>query len=144
MATTIMFNSSMKQKTTAPPKTQSENPLKQLEKVLDLYLGQKAPALPENIKEMIVSIAPWLILITVVFASPLILGALGLGAILAPLSFLGGVRQGVSFNIFLLLIAAGLVLEVMAIPGLFKKNCQIMEIDLLCRSHKRSPCSSSS
>jgi len=123
-ATTFMFNSTMQQKPVTPKKSQSGNPIKQLEEVLDLYLGQKAPAIPENIKKMIVNFAPWLIIITVVLASPLILGALGIGAILAPFSFLGGVRHGISFNLFLLFLAASLVLEIIAVPGLFKKTAK--------------------
>ncbi len=108
----------MKEKTT--PATQ--NPLKQLEDLLDLYLGQKAPSLPDNFKEVIVNFAPWLIIIMVVLASPAILAVLGIGTLLAPFSFLGGVRYGATFSLYLLILAVSLVLEVLAVPGLFKRT----------------------
>jgi len=102
----------------------NKNPFKQLEDFLDLYLGQKAPALPDNFKETIVNLAPWLIIIMVVLASPAILAVLGIGAFLAPFTFFGGVRYGATFNLYLLLLAVSLVLEILAIPGLFKKTAQ--------------------
>jgi len=135
MATTFVFNSNMTQKPTTPlnpastpgsasKKAPSGNPMKQLENVLDLYLGQKAPAIPENIKEMIVNFAPWLIIITIVLASPLIFAALGFGALLAPFTILGGIRYGARFNLSLLILAASLVLEIIAVPGLFKRTAK--------------------
>jgi len=122
MATSLVFNLNMIQKTATPQKSPSGNPLKQLEDILDLYLGQKAPALPQNIKEMIVNFAPWLIIVTIVLASPLIFTALGIGAFLAPFTFLGGARYGVNFSLSLLILAASLIVEIIAVPGLFKKT----------------------
>lgn len=100
--------------------------LRQLEDNLDLYLRQKAPALPANIKELIVKIAPWLTIVMLVIAVPGILMALGLGAIAAPLSFLGGVGAGVSFGmsytLSMVVLFVAIVLEAMAVPGLFSRS----------------------
>jgi len=99
----------------------SKNPLKQLENLLDLYLGQKAPSLPDNFKETIVNLAPWLIIIMIVLASPAIFAFLGIGALLAPFSFLGGVRYGATFNLYLLLLAVSLILEIVPSPVFLKE-----------------------
>ena len=110
----------MQEKTTSA----SKKPLKQLEDLLDLYLGQKAPSLPDNFKEIIVNLAPWLIIIMIVLASPAIFAFLGIGAVLAPFGFLGGVRYGATFNLYLLLLAVSLILEIVAVPGLFKRSAK--------------------
>ncbi len=100
--------------------------LGQLEKTLDLYLGQKAPQLPKNVREIIVNLAPWLTLIGIVVSLPLVLLALGLGALATPFMFLAGpaagVSYGVSYTVSMVILAVALVLEAMAIPGLFKKS----------------------
>ncbi len=106
------------------PKSQPKNPLIQLENFLELYLVKKAPSLPENIKQAIVNFAPWLIIVLIVLAAPVILTALGFSALLAPLSYLGGIKQGIVYNVSFLIIAASLVLEVIAVPGLFNKTAK--------------------
>ena len=40
--------------------------MKQLNKTLEMYLVKRAPALPKNIKEILVKFAPWLAIIGVV------------------------------------------------------------------------------
>lgn len=107
-----------------PKKSQSESPIKQLEEVLDLYLGQKAPAMSQKNKELIVSFSPWIITITVLLTLPLILAAIGIGALFGPFSFLGGVRHGISFNLFTLFLIASTALEIFSIPGLFKRTAK--------------------
>jgi len=98
--------------------------MKQLEDLLDLYLVKKAPALPKNAKESIVKIAPWVTVIIMILLLPVILGALGLAAVFAPFGFIGGVQMGVLGVVSLVLSIASLVLEAMAIPGLFNKTAQ--------------------
>ncbi len=98
--------------------------LKKLEDTLAEYLVKKAPALPSNLKEALVKFAPWATLVIFILTLPLVLAVLGLGAILAPLSFLGGVTAGAGFTISLVFSAVELVLEAMAIPGLFKRSRQ--------------------
>lgn len=95
---------------------------KKLEDFLELYLVRKAPAIPANWKETIVKIAPWLTLIVLILTLPLVLAVFGLGAVLAPFSFLGGITAGTNFLFTFALSGVSLVLEALAIPGLFKRE----------------------
>lgn len=97
--------------------------LGQLESTLEEYLVKKAPfTLPDNIKEIIVKFAPWITLILLVLALPGILFVLGVGTFLMPVSYLGGVRAGAGFSIAMIFTVITLVLEVIALPGLFKRS----------------------
>ena len=95
---------------------------KQLEDFLAEYLIKKAPALPANVKEAIVNFAPWITLVIFVITLPVVLAVFGLGALFTPLSFLGGVTMGTNYILTLVLSGIQLVLEGMAIPGLFQKT----------------------
>jgi hypothetical protein len=94
----------------------------QLETTLEEYLVKKAPALPENIKEFIVKFAPWLTLIFILLLLPAILALLGLGTILLPFSYLGGVSAGFTYTLSMIISVITLFLEALAIPGLFKRE----------------------
>jgi ATP-dependent protease HslVU (ClpYQ) peptidase subunit len=96
--------------------------LAQLEEFLQLYLVKKAPALPENAKEFIVKIAPWLTLILLLISLPAILFVFGLGSIFLPFSYLGGIGSGFNYTLGMIVLAISLVLEAMAIPGLFNRT----------------------
>jgi hypothetical protein len=111
-----------KQKTA--PTSDFKGSLKSLEDTLDLYFGQKAPAMPTNIKELIVNLAPWLTLILGLLSLPAILFVFGLGTLLAPFSFLGGVRAGFNYGLSMIVLAVSVVLEFLSIPGLFKRSRQ--------------------
>lgn len=112
----------MEQKTTSNP-SDLKTMLKKLESFLELYLVTKAPfSLPNNWKEFIVKVAPWLTLVVIILALPIILGLLGFGAILAPISFLGGVSAGVTSMLTTVVTAISLILEAVALPGLFKRT----------------------
>ena len=99
-----------------------------LEETLDLYFGQKAPAMPPNVKELVVRFAPWVTLVLLIITLPAVLIALGLGALAAPLSFLigpgYGVAYGVTYTVAMLIIGISVVLEAMSLPGLFKRTRQ--------------------
>jgi len=95
----------------------------QLEKLLDEYMVKKAPfALPIGVKEFIVTVSPYLIIIFAIMALPLILGAIGLTAILAPFALVAGYVWGFSAIISLVVAVITLIIEVMAVPGLFKRT----------------------
>lgn len=96
--------------------------LSKLEDTLALYLVKKAPVLPANIKEAIVKFAPWITLVVLILTLPLVLAVLGLGALVTPFAFLGGVTAGTNFILTLLFSGVSLVLEALAIPGLFKRS----------------------
>lgn len=103
-------------------KTDFKATLSGLESTLKVYLVDKAPSIPENIKEIIVKFSPWLALIFFVLSLPAILFALGIGTIFTPFSYLGGLRVGMSYTIGMIFTAAVLVIEAIAIPGLFKRK----------------------
>ncbi len=96
--------------------------LAQLEDLLQEYLVKKAPALPAGIKEAIVKFAPWVTVVILILTLPLVLAAFGLGTLLAPFSFLRGMTVGTNYVLTLVFSAIQLVLEAMAIPGLFNKT----------------------
>lgn len=103
----------------------SKNPLTQLEDTLDEYFGKKAPALPQNIREFIVKVAPYLTIIALIFTIPAILFLLGLGSIATMLSPLGGVQSvasGPAMWVGILLLVPVVILEAMAVPGLFSRK----------------------
>ena len=91
----------------------------EIEKVV---LNKKVPALPDNIKELLVKIAPWLIAISMLMLLPLILVALGISAVAMPFSYLGGMNAGFSYTLSLVFTFGMIVLELMALPGLFKRE----------------------
>jgi hypothetical protein len=101
---------------TSPAKT-----LNQLETVLEEYLVKKAPALPSNIKDILVQLAPWITLILAIMFVPLLLAVLGLSALFLPIAALGGASYGLSY-LAILPAAIAFILQVMAIPGLFKRT----------------------
>lgn len=99
--------------------------LTQLERTLDEYFGKKAPALPHNIKDLIVKIAPYLVIISVIFMLPALLALVGLGGMMTTFAPFGGMRSvgmvpAMWFSI--LLFVPVIILEVMAIPGLFSRT----------------------
>lgn len=108
--------------------SKSTGPFAQLEEFLEEYLVRKAPyTLPEKWKLTLVKFAPWISVLVVIFALPIVFGLLGINfAILNLFHKIGGgyvVYPGMSFwNISMLLAMASLVLEVIAIPGLFKRS----------------------
>lgn len=94
--------------------------LSDLEQRLNIYFGQKAPQLPENVVRFIVKFGPYLMIVGLVLSVPAILFAFGLGALISPLAFLN-VRYGVHFSLTTFFSLITLVLNIMAVPGLFKR-----------------------
>lgn len=98
----------------------------QLEAMLDTYMVTKAPfALPAELKEFIVKVSPYLILIFGVIALVGVLGALGLMSVFAPVAVLGGgwgFGWGFGATVSLLATAVAIVLELVAVSGLFKRT----------------------
>ena len=95
--------------------------LSEWEQKLNVYFGEKAPKLPESVADFIVKASPYLMIISLIFTLPAILFAFGLGALISPLAFLN-VRYGVHFSLTTIFSLVILVLDVMAIPGLFKRS----------------------
>lgn len=93
-----------------------------LEKLFEEYLLKKAPALPDGAKEAIVKFGPWITLIMMILAAPLLLAALGIGTFLSPFAFMGGLNAGFGYITGLIFTVVVIVLELIALPGLFKRE----------------------
>lgn len=92
---------------------------------LDEYMVTKAPfQIPMAGKEFLAKIAPYLIIIFSILALPAILALFGITAFLAPVAMVAGGGMGWGFLGIVSVIASviALVLDVMAIPGLFKRS----------------------
>lgn len=96
--------------------------LSNLEETLNEYFVKKAPfQLPAGVKEFIVAFGPWIMLVLLVLSLPVLLAAIGLGAFLAPFAVLGGANAA-AFTVGTVFSLVGLVLQAMALPGLFKRK----------------------
>jgi len=97
--------------------------LKSLELEIEkLALHKSLFALPDSLKELLVKLSPWFAVISMVILLPIILAAFGLSVIVLPFSYLGGLHMGLSYTIGLVFSFGMIVLELMAIPGLFKRQ----------------------
>ena len=99
----------------------------QLEGNLDVYLGQKAPKLPTEWKELLVKIAPYLAIIGVVIGIPGVLALFGFSAFVVPMGTLGGMMSGqpflgVGYIISVIFLAGMVILEALSISPLFKRS----------------------
>lgn len=92
---------------------------------LDEYMVAKAPfQIPMAGKEFLAKVAPYLIIIFSVLALPAILALFGITAFLTPVAMVAGGGMGWGFFgiVSAITVIISLVLEVMAIPGLFKRT----------------------
>jgi lysylphosphatidylglycerol synthetase-like protein (DUF2156 family) len=98
----------------------------QLETMLDEYLGKKSPAMPDNIKDIIVSFAPYLAIIGIVLSLPALLALFGIGALMGPFTaFLGAsymMSYGLGYYIGVVGLIISAVLDALAVGGLFKRS----------------------
>jgi hypothetical protein len=86
-----------------------------LEKELEPIFTKQLPSFPDNVKDLLVKIAPFLAIISVVFG---VLGV-GFGALFSPFVwFSGSLIYGIGM-VFLIIMVA---LEGLAIPGLFAQK----------------------
>lgn len=90
------------------------------EEKLNVYFGQKAPKLPQSVIDFMVKVGPYLMIVSLVFTIPIILFAFGFGALISPLAFLN-IGYGVHFSLSTIFSVVIMVLEIMAISGLFKR-----------------------
>jgi hypothetical protein len=87
---------------------------------LDEYLVKKAPfQIPDAGKELIVRFGPWISIVLLVLLLPLLLLALGLGAVFAPFA---GVGYATGFGLTAILALVQIGLLVAALPGLFARK----------------------
>ena len=93
--------------------------MNQLIETLNLYFGKKAPQLPKGGREVIVKAAPYLVIVSVLLGLPAVLALLGMGAAMPYLVY--GMNYGVWY-VSLALGVVAMVLEIIALPGLFKPS----------------------
>ena len=92
-----------------------------LEKKLSEEFVKKLPELPKKLKEIIVKYGPYLVVILLVLSVPVILAFMGIMITTTSLIFLGGVK-GCFYIISVLLGIIMIILQIIAIPGLFKRK----------------------
>jgi len=87
---------------------------------LDFYLVGKAPfQIPDGGREWIVKFGPWITVVLLILTLPILLFALGLGAIFIPF---GGVAYTSGFGVLTIFIVVELGLMIAALPGLFARK----------------------
>ncbi len=94
-----------------------------LETELAPYFTTKAPfQFPYNFREGFVKYWPIVSLVIMLISLPVLLGFLGIGAALLPVSYLGGIGAGVGYTISMILTLISIVLGLLALPGLFNRK----------------------
>ena len=87
---------------------------------LDFYLVKQAPfQIPDGGREWIVKFGPWITVVLLILTLPILLVALGLGAILIPF---GGVGYASGFGLLTIFVIVELGLMIAALPGLFARK----------------------
>ena len=88
--------------------------------MLDFYLVKKAPfQIPDAGREILVKIAPWLVLLSLLLSIWALLLVFGVGAALTPF---GGVGVAAGFGLAAVFLIIELVLHAIALPGLFARK----------------------
>ncbi len=88
-----------------------------LEAELEPIFTKQLPSFPDNIKDLLVKIAPFLAIITVIFG----VFGVGLTALLSPFAWFAG---SFIYGIGIIFLVVMVILEGMAIPGLFAQKMQ--------------------
>lgn len=99
--------------------------LNALETTLEEYLVDKAPfQIPTNIKEVIVSFAPWVIIITSILSVPAILSLIGVNNMMGPWMMRYGYGIGSTWWMGTLFLAIAVGLQLLGLNGLFARTMQ--------------------
>ena len=105
-----------------------KNMLVELENKMAEFFIKKLPSMPENIKEIIVKYGPYLIVIMMILMVPAILAVMGIGIAATPLALMAGPRHGFALLISAIFGLLMIVLELMAIKGLFKRELKAWKL----------------
>lgn len=111
---------SARKSTTRSHSTPSTNVLIQLEATLESIFADRLPTLPKGLTNFIVSVGPWVILLSLVIAFPILLGALGLSVFLVPFSML--TKMGTNLTLDIFIAVAVTAINALALPGLFSRR----------------------
>lgn len=102
--------------------------LVELEGKLNEFFTKKLPAMPEKAKEIIVKFGPYLTVIMLVLTIPAILALIGIGIAASPVAFMGGFRGGLGYIVSMIFGLVMIVMEIMAVPGLFKRQMRAWKL----------------
>lgn len=102
--------------------------LVELEDKLNEFFTKKLPAFPDAAKEIIVKFGPYITVVMLILAIPAILALLGLGIAASPLAMMGGFRGGLGYIVSLIFGLVMIVMEIMAVPGLFKRQMKAWKL----------------
>ena len=95
-------------------------PPKDLIGFLDFYLVKKAPfQIPDGGREWIVKFGPWITVVLLILTLPLLLVALGIGAVFMPF---GGIGYATGFGVLTIFVIVEIGLMIAALPGLFARK----------------------
>jgi hypothetical protein len=86
-----------------------------LEKELEPIFTKQLPSFPDNVKDLLVKIAPFLAIIWLIIG----VSGVGLASLLAPFAWFS---YGIGYGIGMLLLIATIILIALAIPGLFNQK----------------------
>lgn len=87
---------------------------------LDFYLVKKAPfQIPDAGREWIVKFGPWITVVLLILTLPILLVALGIGAVFVPF---GGIGYASGFGLLTIAVIAEIGLMIAALPGLFARK----------------------
>lgn len=92
----------------------------QLDKIFTEYLVKKAPALPAELKTLLVKLVPFFAIFGVLVGLPAILAVFGLGAFMTPLAWAAGARTG-TYWLFWAVGLTQIVLAGLSIRPLFAR-----------------------
>lgn len=92
------------------------------DKICEEYLVKKLPALPKNAKESIVKYGPYVDVVLMVLMLPVVLSIFGIGALFSTYGFWTRYLSRNVFSIGTVVCIIQLVLNALALPGLFKKQ----------------------
>lgn len=105
-------------------KKQTNSPMDAVSNI-ESYLEElvaKFPKMSEKLGEIIVSIAPWLTILSLIMLVPAILAIFGMGDFFGPLTMMSGVSYGYSIVISSIGSIVTFILYAMALSGLFKRQ----------------------
>ena len=105
-----------------------KNMLVELENKMAEFFVKKLPSMPEKFKEVIVKYSPYLIVIMMILTVPTILAIMGVGIAASPLTMMSGYKYGFAFLISAVFGLLIIVLELMAIKGLFKRELKAWKL----------------
>ena len=86
------------------------------------FFVNSLPSLPKGLKEFIVNIGPWGVLVSLLLTLPAVLTLFGLGTMMAPFGYMMRARWMYGFSLSWILVIATFGLNAWALPGLFKRQ----------------------